>query len=409
MAAGRAAQRGARVILLEKMAQTGRKIGISGKGKCNLSNTAQLSDFINQFGKNGRFLRQSFQQFFTPELISFFKNQGLEIVSERGGRIFPKSNRALDVVRIFNNWLEEEGVSIRRSSSVSSLVIEDQKIQGVICQKKILPCANVILATGGKSYPRTGSTGDGYTLAAQGGHNIVPLRPWLVPLEAQIHNNPELNGLNLKNVQVRLYIDGKRSGTEFGEMSFTSSGLSGPTILTLSGKIVDALKNNSEVSISIDLKPALDEKKLHARLLRDFEKRGAESISSVLRGLLPKQMVELCLHSCDISAVTLARDIPAKIRKRLVQWFKDYRVQISGHRAWNEAIITAGGVDLKEINPRTMESRLVSGLFIAGEILDLSGNTGGYNLQAAFSTGWVAGSSIEVHSAQNARYTKRSV
>lgn len=396
MAAGRAAQRGARVILLEKMAQTGRKIGISGKGRCNLSNSEPLPDFINQFGKNGRFLRQSFQQFFTPDLVSFLKNQGLEVVYERGGRIFPQSSRALDVVKTLNSWLEDEGVVIHRSSPVSSLVIEDQKIQGVICKKKIIPCTNVILTTGGKSYPRTGSTGGGYTLAAQGGHHIVPLRPWLVPLEANIFGSRELNGLTLKNVQVRLYINGKRSGTEFGEMSFTSSGLSGPTILTLSGKVVDALQNNSRVSLSIDLKAALDEKKLHARLLRDFEKRGAEPISSVLRGLLPRQMVELCLHSCDISAEMQARDLPAKARKRLVQWFKDFRVEISGHRTWNEAIITAGGVNLKEVDPRTMESRLVSGLFIAGEVLDLSGNTGGYNLQAAFSTGWVAGSAVEL-------------
>lgn len=394
MAAGRAAERGARVVLLEKMGQTGRKIGISGKGRCNLTNSAELSDFLEQFGRNGRFLRQSFQQFFSHDLITFFTDLGLPVTCERGGRIFPQSGRALDVVKVLNSWLEEKSVSIKRSSPVNSLLIENNAIKGVIYGGKKLYSNNVILATGGKSYPRTGSTGDGYSLAAQGGHTIVDLRPALVPLRSKNIDFKGLNGLDLKNIQVRLFIDSKRKGQKFGELSFTHYGLTGPTILTLSGQIVDALKHNQKVSIGIDLKPALDDKKLHARLLRDFEKRGTEPIASVLRGLLPQKMVDYCMQACNIPSDQSVRDFPVKMRRQLVQWFKDFRVDIAGHRSWDEAIITAGGVSLKEINPKTMESKLVKGLHIAGELLDLNGNTGGYNLQAAFSTGFVAGSSV---------------
>ena len=394
MAAGRAAERGAGVLLLEKMAQTGRKIGISGKGRCNLSNTAQLSDFINEFGRNGRFLRQALEQFSSGDLISFLKDRRLEVVVERGGRIFPKSGHALEVVHLFNRWLAELQVQIEKDCPARSLIINNSKICGVRCGEKEFPCSSAILATGGKSYPRTGSTGDGYALAAEAGHTITPLRPGLVPLVANIRNNKSLAGLTLRNVKVRLYINSKRSGTEFGEMSFTQDGVSGPIILTLSGTIVDALAEKKDVTIMVDLKPALDERKLHARLLRDFTNRRAEPIHSVLRGLLPGKLVELCIDSCDLEKDMLAREISAKTRTKLVQWLKGFTFDITGHRSWDEAIITAGGVNLAEINPRTMESRLIPGLYIVGELLDISANTGGYNLQAAFSTGWLAGSSV---------------
>lgn len=394
MAAYRAADQHCKVTLLEKMGQTGRKIGISGKGRCNLTNSAELSDFLAHFGKNGRFLRQCFQQFFNRELIAFFEDNGLPLITERGGRVFPQSGRALDVVKLLNSLLQEKNVTVRKNSPVSTLVVQDSQICGIVCNSKTIECDNVILATGGKSYPRTGSTGDGFTLAEKSGHTIVPLRPALVPLTSNTPGVQRMAGLDLRNIQVRLYIDGKRKNQLFGELSFTGFGLTGPVILTLSSQIVDAIDKGKKVSLSLDLKPALDQLKLDARLIRDLERRRGEEISSILRGLLPQQMIPTCLEACGLQPDIDTTVFPAKMRKRLVQWFKDFRIELSGYRSFDEAIITAGGVNLKEINPQTMESKIIKHLFIAGELLDLQGDTGGYNLQAAFSTGWVAGSSV---------------
>lgn len=393
MAAGVAARKGGEVVLLEKMGQTGRKIGISGKGRCNLTNTAPLEDFLSHFGRNGRFLRQCFRQFFTSELTTFFQSIKLPLVTERGGRVFPESGRALDVVKVLNNWLQTEGVEVRRDSAASAVLTRDGRVCGVLCDGEKLACTSVILATGGKSYPRTGSTGDGYRLAEALGHSIVPLRPALVPLispEPMVHR---MAGLELRNVQVRLYLDGKRKAQEFGELAFTGFGLTGPVILSLSSSIVEALDKGQGVSLSLDLKPALNDKKLDNRLIRDLAGRSGEPIDSILRGLLPRQMVPICLEACRLPMDVDTGNFPAKMRKRLVQWLKDFRLPISGYRSYDEAIITAGGVSLKEIDPMTMESKIVAGLFIAGELLDLQADTGGYNLQAAFSTGWLAGSS----------------
>jgi hypothetical protein len=396
MAAGMAAQstgKSSEVILLEKMSQTGRKIGISGKGRCNLTNNAALDDFLSRFGKNGRFLRQCFQQFFNQELIDFFESKNLPLVIERGGRVFPQSNRALDVVKVLNNWLQAEQVDVKKNASASAIQVNQGRVNAVIVNGTKLHCENVILATGGKSYPRTGSTGDGYKLAESLGHTIVPLRPALVPLVSRDKKVHRMAGLELRNVAVRLYLDGKRKGQEFGELAFTGFGLTGPVILTLSSVIVDALENGQQATLSLDLKPALDDKKLDNRLIRDFSSRCGEPIESILRGLLPGQMVPICLESCDLPVDIDTANFPAKIRKRLVQWLKDFRIDISGYRSYDEAIITAGGVSLKEIDPKTMESKLVKGLYVTGELLDIQADTGGYNLQAAFSTGWVAGSS----------------
>lgn len=393
MAAGVAAQGGAEVLLLEKMAQTGRKIGISGKGRCNLTNSAELNDFIKHFGKNGRFLRQCLQQFSNHDLCNFFESEGLKLVEERGGRIFPQSGKALDVVKTLNNWLKRNRVKVRRSTAVTAIVHENSKITGLVVDGKTLSCSQVILATGGKSYPKTGSTGDGYRLAMSVGHTIVPLRPALVPLECTANFIPKLSGLDLRNIQVRLFIDGKRKDSLFGELSFTSTGLSGPVILSLSGQIVDSLREGKKVALALDLKPALDEKKLDARLIRDLEKRRGEPITSILRGLLPHQLVEPCINGAPLPTDIDTRMVTAKERKRIVHWLKNFRIDISAYRGWDEAIITAGGVNLKEVNPQTMESTIIQNLYIVGELLDLQADTGGYNLQAAFSTGWLAGMS----------------
>lgn len=394
LAAGRAAERGAEVILCEKMGQTGRKIGISGKGRCNLTNCADLNEFMAHFGKNGRFLRQCFQHFFSEDLIDFFKQRKLNLVTERGGRIFPESGRALDVVKVCNDWLTSERVDVRKTAPVTKIIVKNGQVEAVVCGGKNVHCENVVLATGGKSYPRTGSSGDGYKLAEALGHTILPPRPYLVPLVSPDPKVHSMAGLDLRNVQVRLYLDGKRKDQAFGELSFTGFGLTGPIILSLSGQIVDALDQGKKVQISLDLKPALESKKLDDRLIRDLVKRREESIDSILRGLLPRQMVPVCLASCGISPDTAAATFPGKVRKQLVQWLKDFRIEISGYKSFNEAIITAGGVSLKEVDPQTMESKLIKGLFIAGELLDLQADTGGYNMQAAFSTGWLAGSSV---------------
>ncbi|MDD3814622.1 MAG: NAD(P)/FAD-dependent oxidoreductase [Desulfocapsaceae bacterium] len=393
MAAGQAAATGADVLILEKMKRPGRKICITGKGRCNITNVAGIKEFIDHFGNNGRFLRQAFSRFFAPELMAFLEQQGLELVNERGGRVFPASGKAPDVVKIFQQWLQKCGVKINTSAKVEMLLTTNGHVSGVLCDDEALGCDAVILATGGASYAATGSTGDGYRLAASVGHTIVPIRPALVPLEVAGDLTASMDGLDLRNINVRLIINGKRCRQAFGEMSFTKFGVTGPVILTLSGEVVDGLRREDSITLSIDLKPALDEQKLDARLLRDLESRSKEQIHSILRGLLPREMIPVCLKLTEIPADRLGGQVTAKERKRLKVWLKDFRLEVSGHRSFTEAIITAGGVDLKEVEPRTMESRKAPGLYLAGEVLDIQGDTGGYNLQAAFSTGWLAGRS----------------
>lgn len=394
MAAGQAATAGVKVILLEKMKRPGRKICISGKGRCNLTNSAPIADFIEHFGKNGRFLRQSFSRFFAPELVAFFEQNGLAVSLERGGRYFPTSGKAPDIVKVFLAWLSRLNVEVRDNNPVKCLLINNNTITGVATKRGNISCDAVILATGGASYPATGSTGDGYKLVEPLGHTIVPIRPALVPLEIQGGIHPELAGLELRNIEAQLYINGKKKRQLFGELHFKKFGISGPTILTLSGDVVDGLRAGKKVTLLIDLKAALNRQKLDARLIRDFEKRYKEPFADVLRGLLPAKLVPLCLEQTAIPPGKVAGEISKKERKTLLNWLKGLKMEVSGYRSFKEAIVTAGGINLKEVNPRTMESKLISGLYLAGEILDLNGNTGGYNLQAAFSTGWLAGNSV---------------
>ncbi|GAB4340935.1 MAG: NAD(P)/FAD-dependent oxidoreductase [Desulfobulbaceae bacterium] len=393
MAAGQAARAGAEVVLVEKMKRPGRKICITGKGRCNLTNVAELEDFLGHFGKNGRFLRQAFGRFFSAGLMEFFRELGLELTVERGGRVFPASGKAPDVLAVLVRWLEECGVQIRTGWPVDTLLVEGGRIQGVAGGDRRLEGERVILATGGASYPATGSTGDGYRLAEAVGHTIVPVRPALVPLVTAGKAAPAMAGLQLRNTGVRLFIDNRKRGQAFGELAFTDFGVSGPVILTLSGKVVDALREGRRVELRLDLKPALDERRLDARLLRDLRDRSGERMESMLRGLLPREMVGVCLGAVGVSPGKRAGEMTAPERKRLRAWLKDFRLEVVGHRPLAEAIVTAGGVELREVDPRTMESKIVKGLYLAGEVLDIQGDTGGYNLQAAFSTGWLAGRS----------------
>lgn len=391
MAAGQAAEAGAEVLLFEKMRQPGLKLGITGKGRCNFTNIAEKTDFIAHFGKTGKFLHQAFGRFFNRELMVFLENLGLKLVTERGGRVFPASGKATEVRKVLLKWINKGETKINNISSVDELLREDSRVTGVISKGRIFSADAVIVTTGGASYPLTGSTGDGYGLAQSAGHTIIPIRPALVPLETAGPEAGKMAELNLRNIKVRMLVNGKKQREEFGELIFASFGLTGPVILTLSSAAVDARRKGQKVVFSLDLKPALDEQKLEARLLRDFAARGNEPLSSVLRGLLPREMVPVCLDLIDLAPDRLANGITVKERRRLRTWLKDFRLEMVKPRPLKEAIITAGGVNTREVNPRTMESRLIKGLYFAGEVLDLQADTGGYNLQAAFSTGWLAG------------------
>jgi predicted Rossmann fold flavoprotein len=393
MAAGQAAETGADTLQLEKMKRTGLKLCITGKGRCNITNIAEVSDFISHFGHTGPFLRQAFGRFFNTELMAFFNALGVELVTERGGRVFPASGKAPDVHRVLLQWSKKAGVRILHSAPVDKIVTHHQRVTGVVSQGREMPCDAVILAAGGASYPATGSTGDGYRLSESSGHTVIPVRQALVPLVTSGNEAKQMSGLNLRNVNTRMLIDGRKKREQFGEVVFTDFGITGPSILTLSGEAVDSLKSGHQVTFSIDLKPALDEKKLDARLQRDIVSKGIQPISSLVRGLIPREMVTVCLHCIDIPAERSACHISAKERRRLKSWLKDFRLEVTGCRPFAEAIITAGGVDTREIDPRTMQSRKTMGLFFAGELIDIQADTGGYNLQAAFSTGWLAGRS----------------
>ncbi len=393
MAAGQAAEAGADARLLEKMKRTGLKLCITGKGRCNITNIAEVSDFIAHFGKTGPFLRQAFARFFNGELMAFFNALGLKLVTERGGRVFPASGKAPDVHRALLRWSQTSGVRIFHSAAVDKLVIHDERITGVVSQGREIACDAVILAAGGASYPATGSTGDGYRLSESAGHTVIPVRQALVPLVTSGGDAKQMAGLNLRNVLTRMLIDGRKKREHFGEVVFTDFGITGPSILTLSGGAVDSLNSGHKVVFSIDLKPALDEKKLDARLQRDIASQGIKPISSLLRGLIPREMVPVCLNGIDVPAERTSCHISAKERRSLRTWLKDFRLDVTGCRPFAEAIITAGGVDTREIDPRTMQSRKTKGLFFAGELIDIQADTGGYNLQAAFSTGWLAGRS----------------
>ncbi|MBN1503631.1 MAG: NAD(P)/FAD-dependent oxidoreductase [Candidatus Eisenbacteria bacterium] len=392
VAAGRAAEAGAETLLLEKMKRPGMKLAITGSGRCNLTNVSPLPEFIEHFGPNGRFLRQAFSQFSAPQLVDFLKSRGLPTVTERGGRVFPASGRAEDVVEALSRWVAERGATLRNASPVRRLLVDGSRVVGVSLPRgREYRADAVVLATGGASYPATGSTGDGYELVRSAGHTVVPIRPALVPVETAGRTARNLQGLSLKNVTLSVWVDEKKRARAFGEMLFTHFGLSGPIVLALSRTMVDALRSGENVSVSIDLKPALDDHELEARLLRDLRSHGRQRFGTLLKGLLPAKLVPLCAESVAVPRDKLCHQLTALERKRLRLWLKDLRLEVTGHRPFEEAIITAGGVDIREVDPRTMASRLVDGLYLTGELLDVDGDTGGYNLQAAFSTGWVAG------------------
>ncbi len=393
LAAGRAAELGARVLVLEKMRKEGTKLLITGKGRCNITNDAPIGDFIKHIHPNGRFLRNAFSHFFSQDIIDLLHRNGVETTLERGGRYFPTSNQSADVLRALMDWVRKPNVEIRCGQKVEKLILENDVMQGVQSNGMDLMASHVILATGGKSYPSTGSNGEGYELAKQAGHTIERLRPALVPLETKGGVAQKLQGLNLKNVRAVVWVNGKKMGEDFGEMLFSRFGLTGPIILTLSRIVVDELHKGSKVEISVDLKPALDDQKLDRRLLRDLNEHGKKKIINIFRFWLPATMVPVFIDLLGLDPEKECHQVSSGERKQIRVLMKNLGFVITNHRSFKEAIITAGGVSTKEISPKTMESKIVKGLFFAGEMIDLDAETGGYNLQIAYSTGWLAGNS----------------
>jgi hypothetical protein len=397
-AAGRAAERGAKSLLIERNSQLCKKMLITGKGRCNLTNSGEMRDFIISYRENGKFLYRAFREFFNHNLIDFFERYGVETKIERGGRVFPVSDNSISVVRALRRYISENAAAIKLNTRVKEVIITtvsgEKKVQGVrLDNRSIIEAGKVIIATGGLSYPQTGSTGDGYRMAKKGGHSVTSLRPGLVPLETKEKFVKDLQGLSLKNVAVTVFSNGEKLCAEFGEMLFTHFGVSGPIILELSGKICERLAENESVVISINFKPALSRAKLEKRLLREFSSLRLKSIRNVMTRLLPGSLISVFVELTGIPPDKKSNQITASEREKIIDLLTDFRLEIVRSRPIREAIITRGGVSLKEINPYTMESRLVRGLYFCGEVIDIDGVTGGFNLQAAFSTGYLAGSS----------------
>ncbi len=405
MSAITAAKENNNVIILEKMNSCGRKLLITGKGRCNITSSLSMDDFIKNTPGNGKFLYSCFQNFTNGDIIQMLKNNGVKTKEERGNRIFPVSDKSLDVLNAFEKEMEKNNVKVITKANVKKINIENKKVTGVTFEKdglnKTFKADKVILATGGKSYSATGSTGDGYKLAEDLGHNIVRVRPSLVPLQTNGRNLKickQMQGLSLRNVKMKL-IDNSKNKTiyeDFGELLFTHFGVSGPTILSSSAhllryKNVDELLNKGTIKLIIDLKPALDEEKLNLRILRDFEKEKNKSFKNSLNDLLPKKMIDTVIELSEIDENKKVNEITKKERMKLIQLLKHFEITISGFRPIEEAIITSGGISTKEINPKTMESKIIQGLYFAGEIIDVDAYTGGFNLQIAYSTGYTAG------------------
>ena len=393
LAAGRAAELGGKVLVLEKMKREGRKLLITGKGRCNITNDAPISEFIKHIYPNGRFLRSAFSSFFSKDIIELLKEHGVESTLERGGRYFPASNRSRDVLNALLQWVKGFKVDIRCGHRVDELIVEANTIKGVKANGQKFLSNNVIIATGGKSYPATGSNGEGYELARNVGHSVVKARPALVPLETEGDLAQKLQGLNLKNVKATVWVNGKKRADDFGEMIFTHFGLSGPIILTLSREVVRELQDKNRVEVSIDLKPALDEQKLDARLIRDLNEHGNKKLLNIFKLWLPSSMIPVFVDLLNINTEKECNQVSSKERKQILHLLKNLVFKISSYRSFKEAIITSGGINTKEISQKTMESKIVKGLYFAGEMIDLDAETGGYNLQIAYSTGWLAGNS----------------
>lgn len=386
-----AAKNGCKVTIFEKMRMPGKKMLITGKGRCNITNICELQELIANLPGNGRFLNSALRRFSNSDVIEFFNNHGLPTKVERGGRVFPVSDKAADVVETLVKVFKQAGGTLLTDSKVLGIILQDGKACGVKTVNGSFYGDKVILAAGGASYPGTGSDGSGAKIAAAAGHTIIALKPSLVPLESDNPYLEELQGLSLRNVKVTLLGNGKKLFEDFGEMLFTHYGVSGPLILSMSNTASAALDKGMELDLSVDLKPALSEEKLDARIQRDFAQYSRKQLSNGLKDLLPHSMIAPVCDMAFLDEEKFINQISKEERRRLLHTLKNFTIPISGTRPLAEAIVTAGGVSVKEINPKTMESKLITGLYFAGEVMDVDGYTGGFNLQAAFSSGYAAG------------------
>lgn len=392
MAAVIAGREGAKVTLLEKMNYVGKKMGITGKGRCNITNACDMSDFIKNTPGNGKFLYGAYERFTNEDLLQLLHDAGLETKVERGGRVFPASDSALDVRNTFMKLMKHYGVDVHLEEPVKKLLVDDGVVTGVVTDKETYHADAVVIATGGKSYPATGSTGDGYILAAQVGHKITDIRPSLVPIVTEESWVKDLMGLSLRNVELSVVAKNKVQAKMFGEMMFTHFGITGPIVLSLShtvGKLMRK-KNIGTIGLDINLKPALSPETLDKRLQKDFDLYSKKQLINGMKDLLPSRLIPLIIELAGIDPQKPINQISKEERQQIGYMLQHMPLTVKGLRPVEEAIVTAGGISLKEFNPKTMESKLVKGLYGVGEVLDIDAFTGGYNLQAAFSTGYVA-------------------
>ena len=399
MAAITAAEYGNNVTIIEKNSDFGKKLLITGKGRCNITSSLYMSEFIKNTPGNGQFLYSAFQNYTNTDIIDFLKNQGLEIKEERGNRIFPVTDKSIDVLNCFKSKINELKIKKLFNTRVQKILVQNGDVLGVRTEKEIIQTDKIILATGGKSYPLTGSTGDGYLIAKNIGHKVTEIRPSLVPLVIYEKNEcKEMQGLSLRNVGIKFIDESKNKliYEDFGEMIFTHFGISGPTILSGSAHLVrykeiDNLMKEQKIKLQIDLKQELTEEQLDERILRDFKEFKNKQFKHALDKLLPQKMIPIVIEKAEINEEKRVNEITKEERKNLVKVLKKFELTIKDFRPVEEAIITSGGINIKEINPKTMESKLVKGLYFAGEIIDVDSYTGGFNLQIAYSTGYTAG------------------
>jgi predicted Rossmann fold flavoprotein len=390
IAAIKAAERGYEVIIIEKNEKLGKKVFITGKGRCNVTTSKEIEDIIKNIKGNGSFMYSALYTFSNLDLMKMIEDKGVKLKIERGDRVFPESDKSSDIIKCFERYIAENNVKVIFNTSVIDVISENNIVKAVkTSDGNILNCDVVILATGGKSYPYTGSTGDGYKLAEKLGHTITDIKPSLIPLITKEPWVKDLMGLSLKNIELCVKYKNKQIYKEFGEMLFTHFGISGPVVLSASRRITDCLPE--EVEVYIDLKPALDTNELDRRILRDFEKNINKHFKNSLDELLPQKLIPIIIGLSGIDPEKAVNSVTKEERQGLIKLLKEFKVTVVNTRPIEEAIVTRGGVKVKEVDPTTMESKIVKNLYIVGELLDVDALTGGFNLQIAFSTGYCAG------------------
>ena len=388
MAAGVAINYGAEVTVFDHSGRLGKKLAITGKGRCNVTNNSDINTILENVTSNPRFLYAALNAFPPADVMSFFESLGVELKTERGNRVFPVSDKAIDIVNALKDYSSAARFVFSHVKEIKNSPDGDFT---VVSGEKVFSFDKVIIATGGRSYPLTGSDGSGYRLAIKLGHTVTEIKPSLIPLESRSEYCERMQGLSLKNVAITVSIDGKKSYSDFGEMMFTHFGVTGPMILSASAHLKDA--DITKATLSIDLKPALDEKTLDERLLSDFSKTTNKDFINSLDALLPSKMIPVFVDACGVDPRKKVNSITKEERRRIVATLKSFEIPLCGFRPIEEAIITSGGVNVKEVSPKSMESKIVKGLYFAGEVLDVDAYTGGFNLQIAFSTGYLAGMS----------------